>query len=214
MSNLPISFDPKTLPTAAKRAAARLQITGGGQPFLRLIKSGDWVFGSEDTDVEPGSKWLVHAGTLSLGYSSWGDGELLGEAMATIFATQVDRANLPETGQPWKQQVGMMLVCLSGTDKGTQVVYKNTSIGGTRAFGDLLNAVIARSDSGEEKEVCPIVVLERDSYQHKKYGRTFTPIFKIVGWAAPDATEPTAAAKEPPPAKEVTSTRRKRRVVE
>jgi hypothetical protein len=51
----------------------------------------------------------------------------------------------------------------------------------------------------------PVIVLGKDHYQHKSYGRVYTPEFKVQHWvgmdgAADEATEPAEApAAEPAP---------------
>jgi hypothetical protein len=179
---------------------------------LRLSRTGEWIYGSEDAEVEQGSKWLVHTGSLSMGFASWGDGELLGESMASLFATPIDKSTLPDTGEAWDPQVAMLLVCLSGQDKGQQVMFKATSKGGTRAFSDLLNAIMGRVATGEQQALCPVIHLGRGSYTHKKYGKIFYPVFEVVSWTQATTTEPEADEPESEPAPAPTG-RRRRRVV-
>jgi hypothetical protein len=40
----------------------------------------------------------------------------------------------------------------------------------------------------------PIVTLGKDHYQHKSYGRIYTPVFEIVEWVSMDGEEPVAEA--------------------
>jgi hypothetical protein len=35
----------------------------------------------------------------------------------------------------------------------------------------------------------PIVTLGKDHYQHKSYGRIYTPVFEIVEWVSMDGEE-------------------------
>jgi hypothetical protein len=46
----------------------------------------------------------------------------------------------------------------------------------------------------------PIVTLGKDHYQHKSYGRIYTPVFEIVEWVSMDGEEaaPEAEAGEQP----------------
>jgi hypothetical protein len=45
-----------------------------------------------------------------------------------------------------------------------------------------------------------IVRLKKDSYQHKSYGKIYTPVFEIVEWMSMDGEAPEApeAAEEAP----------------
>jgi hypothetical protein len=53
----------------------------------------------------------------------------------------------------------------------------------------------------------PIVTLGKDHYQHKSYGRIYTPVFEIVEWVSMDGEE---AAEEAPAAAEDAPRRRRR----
>ena len=109
-------------------------------------------------------------------------------------------ASLPANSQPvsivtataapteWTPCCAFELVCLSGEDKGTNVLYKTNSVGGRRAFADMMQLIAAAMDEPEGKCV-PIVNLDADSYPHKKYGKIYTPIFDVKMWVMPDAQE-------------------------
>jgi hypothetical protein len=52
--------------------------------------------------------------------------------------------------------------------------------------------------------------LQKEHYQHKSYGRIFTPVFKVVKWVGMDgASEPVVAAEEPELDLEPTGRRRR-----
>jgi hypothetical protein len=48
----------------------------------------------------------------------------------------------------------------------------------------------------------PIVHLERNGYQNKKYGFTPTPVLAIVDWTSLDGPAPAPAPESPPPAEQ------------
>jgi hypothetical protein len=52
------------------------------------------------------------------------------------------------------------------------------------------------------------VTLGKDHYQHKSYGRIYTPVFEIVEWVSMDGEE---AAEEAPAAEAGEQPRRRRR---
>jgi len=57
-----------------------------------------------------------------------------------------------------------------------------------------------------------VVRLKKEHYQHKKYGRIFTPVFEVVRWTGLEGTE--ADGPEPDDAPEPEEApRRRRRVV-
>src|SRR5262245_64183464 len=61
----------------------------GGKPLLRLLKSGYWVFGVEDSEVQEGSTWAINPLSLGHGWAAWTNdpdprakNQLVGEVMA------------------------------------------------------------------------------------------------------------------------------------
>lgn len=201
----------KALQRTQQSQASRL----GGLPFLRMGKDGLWVYGAENTEVEEGSLWAINIWSMQVGFIAWGaqgtreEGTVLGEQLASIAAAEpVLMQNLPDVGVPWSECNAFDLLCISGEDKGTTVKFKTNSVGGKRAFNDLLKVVYAALDDGSGK-VVPIVELDSDNYQHPKYGKIYTPVFTIKKWVMPDDKElggagapPAAASAEKAPPKE------------
>lgn len=172
----------------------------GGMNILRLLKEGTWVYGPEAIEVEEGSTWCLNTYATEHGYVCWSryeergkKDEILGEKMASIGEDKPLRPQ-PIQGFEWTDQRNFVLKCLDGEDAGAQVIYKVTSIGGLNEADKLL-ASIEKQMNAEEVYVCPVVTLEVDFYQHPKYGRTFTPVVKLVDWADINgATKPAQAA--------------------
>jgi hypothetical protein len=176
----------------------------GGLPFLRMGKDGEWVYGADNTEVEENSLWAVNPFSMSLGFIAWGtgaqEGTVLGEQMARVGEVPVQRGNLQDVGAEWTPCCSFEMVCLNGEDKGTHVLYKTNSVGGRRAFADMMQLIAAAMDDAEGKCV-PILNLDCDSYPHKKYGKIYTPIFDIKKWVMPDAQELGGAPVEVEPSK-------------
>ena len=165
----------------------------GGTAILKMDKTGTWVFGADQTEVQEGSKWAINPFSFIHGYIAWGDGEVLGEVMVPI------QHPLPEVDTPppnakkgWETQLGMSLRCLSGEDAGAEVRFSTTSVGGKKAAQELALALAEQVDKDQSKPV-PVVTFEKDHYQHKSYGRIYTPIFKVVEWMSMDGA-PAAVA--------------------
>jgi hypothetical protein len=62
-----------------------------------------------------------------------------------------------------------------------------------------LAVAIAEQVEKNAAKPVPLVLLKKEHYQHKSYGRIFTPVFDIVDWASLDgdaAEEPEAEAEE------------------
>lgn len=181
----------------------------GGVPYLRLLKSGVFAYGAENIEPEDGSHWAVNPYSLEHGFACWGDGELLDERMVPFTEPPPNRADLPDYGHDWNQQIAMHLQCVTGEDTGTTVLYKGTSTGLRNAFRELVDAMLAKLKHDQVNYV-PVVMLDVDSYQHKKFGEIFVPIFDIVQWVSMDGVgiqsdneeaEDSDASDEPAPAR-------------
>jgi len=213
MSNL-VKFAQAGLP-AVQTLASSLRTLETVAPtqsaILKMDKTGHWVFGADQTEAEDNSRWAVNPFSFVHGFIAWGDGEVLGEKMASVTQPlpELDAAP-PSSKKGWEQQVGLMLKCLNGEDEGLECRYTTTSVGGKRAVQELAVAIAAQVEKDPSKPV-PIVTLGKDHYQHKSYGRIFTPVFKVVEWVSMDgekAAEEAAAAPEDNPQEP----RRRRRV--
>ena len=147
-----------------------------------MDKTGHWVFGADQTEVEDDSTWAVNPFSFVHGFIAWGDGEVLGEKMVSVSQPLPElEAAPPMARKGWETQVGMSMKCLSGEDKGMEVRYTTTSVGGKRSVQALAVAIATQVDTDPKLPV-PIVLLEKEHYSHKSYGRIYTPIFKITSW--------------------------------
>ena len=75
--------DPSSLAAGLQNVGASVQ-SGGGVPFLKLSKSGRWMYGAEAIEVEEGSTWAINPYSIEHGFACWGDGELLGEVHGAV----------------------------------------------------------------------------------------------------------------------------------
>jgi len=177
---------------------------GGRADFLRMDKSGDWYFGKDDTPV--GEKDLIYIDPMGSvhGWQCWADtdldgvnAELLGDKVVPAFDPLPEMPDqVPKNGREWTEMRGLSAVL--GDHK---LTYTTTSLGGKEAVAAL--GVALREQYGTDKtKLVAVVKLSSDWYKHKKYGKTYVPVFDIVDWVAgpPPATEavpisPAAKAK-------------------
>jgi hypothetical protein len=196
------TFSKANLP-ALTSALRNLQPVGGdvGVVIVKMDKGGHWVFGADQTEIEEGSTWAVNPLSFVHGFIAWGDGEVLGEKMVGIAnpLPELDEAP-PGAKKGWESQVGMSIKCVSGEDKGLEARYTVTSVGGKRAVQTLAVALADQVDKDHTKPVA-IVRLKKDHYQHKSYGKIYTPVFEIVEWMSMDGEAPEAAPAEEAPAR-------------
>ena len=193
MSNI-VTFAGAKLPAVASLSTSlrKLEADVGtpGMVILKMDKTGHWVFGADQTEIEDGSQWAINPFSFVHGFIAWGDGEVLGERMASVSdpLPELDAAP-PGAKKGWETQVGMSLKCLNGEDAGMEAKFTTTSVGGKRAVQALAVAIAGQVDTDQAKPV-PVVELDTEHYQHKSYGRIYTPIFKVLEWVSIDGGEP------------------------
>jgi len=214
MSNL-VAFSQANLPSVASLSTALRaldkDVGPSGVVILKMDKTGHWVFGADQTEIEDGSTWAVNPFSFVHGYIAWGDGEVLAEKMVSVSEPlpNIDVAP-PGAKKGWETQVGMSLKCLTGDDEGMEARYTTTSVGGKRSVQTLALAIAAQVEKDQSKPV-PVVRLKKDHYTHKSYGKIFTPVFEVVEWASMDGkTEEVDAPEEANPAAEDAPRRRRR----
>lgn len=168
----------------------------GGEPILRMGSDGIFIYGAANTEVEPGSRWAVNPLSIQHGYVCWKvipkdskeSPELLGEEMRSMFDAKPNKDALPDYGHPWEEQLTFQLRCISGEDEGEQTLYKTSSQGGKRAVLAITDAVSEQLDKDMSNPV-PVIVMKNDHYKHKQWGKTYVPIFEVVGWMGMDGVE-------------------------
>ena len=214
MSNL-VTFSKANLPSVASLSTALRaldkDVGPSGVVILKMDKTGHWVFGADQTEIEDGSTWAVNPFSFVHGYIAWGDGEVLAEKMVSVSEPlpNIDVAP-PGAKKGWETQVGMSLKCLTGDDQGMEARYTTTSVGGKRSVQTLALAIAAQVEKDQSKPV-PVVRLKKDHYTHKSYGKIFTPVFEVVEWASMDGkTEEVDAPEEANLAAEDAPRRRRR----
>jgi len=200
MSNL-VSFGNSNLPVAnlaATLRAVNVSDPTGGTVILKMDKTGHWVFGADQTEVEDGSTWAINPFSFVHGYIAWGDGEVLGEKMVPVSSPLPEMDVSPAGAKRgWEIQIGMSLKCLDGEDAGMEARYATTSVGGKRSTQALVLAIAAQVDVDQSKPV-PVVVLKKEHYQHKSYGRIFSPVFEVQKWIGMDGAVEEAVEEEAP----------------
>jgi len=197
MFNLAKLPEVKSLSTALRTIQADVGPTG--TVIIKMDKTGHWVFGADQDEVEADSTWAVNPFSFVHGYIAWGDGDVLGEKMVSVSEPLPEMDDAPAMAKRgWEVQVGMSLKCLTGEDKGMEARYTTTSAGGKRGVQTLAVAIAEQVDKDQTKPV-PVVLLKKEHYQHKSYGRIFTPLFDIQSWVSMDGEEPEVepVAEEP-----------------
>jgi len=220
MSNNPVAIADDLvarLRAGIAQSRASTPLTSG-KPFLRLLKSGEWVFGVNSADVQQGSSWAVNPLSIRHGWVCWNNSpeatkaEQLGEVMAPVHEPKPEKPE-PVRGNQYVEQRAFELKCMDGDDAGLEVQSKLNSLGGMKATDTLL-AALQEQLGKDSLHPCPVVTLESDWYTHAKYGRIYFPILTIVDWASmdgqlaslkqlptQDATQAPTQTTQAPPAK-------------
>lgn len=183
-----------------------------GSPFIKLDKSGDWVFGSDAYEVQDGGLWAINPNSFIEGWIAWGEGELLGEEMAPMAGPALVSTDLPTHAgakRGWEKQVGLQMVAVSGEYEGQQVVYKTSSKGGMKAVREMVAKVVNQINGGDA-DIVPVVALESSSYRHKTYGKIQTPVLALDHWMSMSGV-PVDSPDDAPPTDEPEAAPTKRR---
>jgi hypothetical protein len=207
------TFSSANLPAVSTLSSAlralEKDVGPAGTVILKMDKTGHWVFGADQTEVEDDATWAVNPYSFVHGFIAWGDGEVLGEKMASVTQPLPELDAAPAGAKRgWEMQIGMALKCRNGEDKDMEARFTTTSVGGKKSVQALGIAIATQVDKDPSKPV-PVVRLKKDHYTHKSYGRIYTPVFEIVEWVGMDGAESEAEAA--PVAEEAAPAGRRRR---
>jgi len=195
------TFSSANLPAVSSLStslrALEKDVGPAGTVILKMDKTGHWVFGADQTEVEDDSLWAINPFSFIHGFIAWGDGEVLGEKMVGVSEPLPELDGAPSGAKRgWETQIGMSLKCTSGEDKDMEARFTSTSVGGKRAVQTLGVAIATQVEKDQSKPV-PVVRLKKDHYQHKSFGKIYTPVFEIVEWVGLDGAKDVAPEPEP-----------------
>lgn len=207
------------LAKSLNNAAVSMPSVGGDHAYLKMLSkgrdSGTWVYGQEDTEVEPDSLWALNPTSIKHGYVAWDSnagGPPVQEVMVPALMRLPSKDSLPvlPMGAPDKKsgkseqltydnQMSIEAVCVSGEDEGVTIEYKQSSVGALKLFGKLVKLITAQVEKGDD--IVPIGKWGYSTYPHtnKAYGEIYNPEFEIVEWRT---VEDTSAPADKEPAKE------------
>ena len=201
MSTFAIANLPAVTSLSTSLRALEQDVGPVGSVIIKMDKTGHWVFGADQTEAEDDAKWAVNPFSFVHGFIAWGEGEVLAERMVSVSEPLPEvEAAPPGAKRGWETQVGMSLKCISGEDEGLEARYTVTSVGGKRAVQALAIAIANQVDADQTKPV-PVVKLKKEHYQHKSYGRIYTPVFELVEWVSMEGEAEEAYAEASQPAR-------------
>ena len=190
--------------------AAIIGRTGLPMMLFKREGSGTWGFGQKRTIPEADSRWAVNPLTFKYGYICFGDNnKVADERLVPVTQPKPVITELHDTGFDWQEEWAVNMKCLSGADAGAEVIFKANTDGGIKAVVIMVDLIRDRLNSGQQDgKIVPIVLLEKDSYQHSEHGRVWIPVLNTVDWMSLDGPAPTPEPAPQPP----TEQPRRRRV--
>ena len=139
--------------------------------FKARDNNGTWSIGQKKIVVEPDSRWAVNPTTFKWGYICF-DNDNKPTERSFRCQPKPNVAELPDTGFEWQEEWAVNMKCTSGTDAGTEVTYKASTVGGIQAIAGMIDTIRDRLNSGmHDDKIVPIALLEKDSYPQRSTGR-------------------------------------------
>ena len=153
------------------------------------FKNGEYFYGQDKDEIPLGTKLIANMAGLRIGFRRWENQRPVEEVMGLLL----DGFRLPARAE----------LSFRGLNSEDKFVYSASSKSAIGAIGALCKAYgeLYRQKPGQ----APVVELGRDSYVHKKHGKTYVPQFKLVSWikepvaAAPVDDDAIEDAPPPPP---------------
>ena len=143
--------------------------------FKSATATASGCSGRSEPSPKHDSRWAVNPPTFKWGYICFGDGnKVLGERLVSVSQPLPDVTELPDKGFPWQEQMGgqpEVHLRRRRRHRGRlQDRHRRRHPGRRR----LIEAVRDRLNGGQhDGKVAPIVQLEKDSYPHPQYGKTW-----------------------------------------
>lgn len=219
-----------------ERTATAVAMTGGDpyssygakvgtQGTFLTFKNGEYLAGQDAKEIPIGTKMAANMPGLRIGWRRW-FGDQLTDDLTELLVEQPMVKTRSELGDndpanwevgtdgkkrdPWQLSNVLEFV----DNEGESFLYATGSKGGIGALGRLCKEYgkLYRQKPG----MAPIVELGRDHYMHKEFGKTYFPVFMIVGWTDENALkieegaseqEPEPEPVKPPPATAAKKTR-------
>jgi len=195
MAQLPVNYSD--LKAQLQRTKDFSQSNAASHQFIKMGKDGRWTLGADELEIEEDAEWAVNPFSFVTGWSAFdNNSNRVGEEMRPMSEPPITQGELPHVNGKWAAQVGFQLKCLHGKDEGSEAVYYARSRGGMEAVVLLLEEVYKRLEDNDAACV-PVISLLNDSYKHKKYGKIYTPVLKIVEWITMDGIDTAEPEEEP-----------------
>jgi hypothetical protein len=180
-------------------AAYGQQAASGAGNFLKFSKHGEWLLGKDDKELPCGTRLVANMDDMTIGWLRWESKVPVERLMGLLVqgykpqmrnelghddqaAWETDKEGRPQ--DPWKftNEIPM-----ADPETGEQISFGVSSKGGIGAVGNLCKEY--GKQYRQRLGQVPVIELQRTSYTHTEYGKTYVPVLSIVDWrdAMPDA---------------------------
>jgi hypothetical protein len=167
--------------------------------FKSREDSGTWGFGQKRTIPEAGSMWAINPLTFKWGCICFNGSKVVDERLVPVSQPKPLITEMPGTGFPWQEEWAVNMKCLDGAEAGVEVIFKANTDGGIKAIVMMVDLIRDRVNGGQhDGKIVPIVLLEKDSYQHGQYGKVWFPVLNTVDWMSLDGPAPTSTPEPTP----------------
>lgn len=196
---------------------SKVAATFGADESVSYVKfdgnSGEYIAGSEKTELAPGTRLVVNMDEFKAGFICWKGGQVIDERMVRVIDGQeISVSDLPDhgpyenyedgTADGWSEQRSVPFKGFDGID----YVFKTTSKSGLRALGNLLSEFAKGIKlHGGEKAVVELGSVSFVPKTKKNVGKKYAPSFKIVAWMNDEAIEQALATAAEEAEEEVTA---------
>jgi len=158
--------------------------------LLIFTKHGQYKAGQDRDEIAMATKMLVYMPGLKRGWVKWQEGQPVAHIMGLVAEgfRPPPREELGDDNEdewellndkprdPW-QTTNHLPMC---NQKGEVFTFVSSSKGGLSEVGRLSELYSNRRRMKPDE--IPVIELESRSYDHKLYGETLAPVFKVVGW--------------------------------
>ncbi len=160
--------------------------------FLSFSRVGEFEAGQDKEQVPFGTRLVANMPGLKQGWRCWIGGKVIDDRTDLLGLPQPRRNELGDmdTGLWERDKEGkprdpwVMTDILEMSNGEVNYIFSATSKGGRGAIQKLC-ANYAK-ERRMRPDMLPIITLGRDSYIHSEYGKTYFPVFEIVGWTDQD----------------------------
>lgn len=149
-----------------QEALKRLNATPLGE-FMKTNALGKIIFGEDQIEVEAGSYWAINPNSLRMGFVTWphpmqsGDEPLEELSCNPLTDKEISRADCKAFDKSrTSAQASIMLVCMTGEDKGTLVSIKVSNQGGRKSIAKIFDWILTYAASSGLDASVPVVKLK------------------------------------------------------